>query len=290
MKFDQLSKAQEKAFAAIPEGNNVAQYSAPAAPQMPVTASSMYPSLEDFMGMRISEDVIAASVPDYQQIAVRQPLPTISLGNSQVVAPLSGQSLGLYRAQCTNGIRELVLCKDKEDKVGLRVRAVDNGVFVCLVTDKSPAALAGLRFGDQILQINGMIVAGFSMDKVHDIFRKAPLNGISVIVRDRPFERTVTLHKDSTGHVGFHFKNGKIVSLVKDSSASRNGLLTNHQMAEVDGQNVIGLKDKEVTKIIEKCKEMITVTIIPNVIYDHMVKKMSSSIMKSLMDHSIPTI
>lgn len=288
MKFDQMAKAQEKDFPAIPEINNMTQYNAPIVAQSSID-SSLYPSLGDFMGMHISEDAIAASIPDYQQIAIRQP-PTLSLGNSQVVAPLSGQSLGLYKAQCTNGIRELILCKGKDEKVGLRVRAIDNGVFVCLVTDKSPAAIGGLRFGDQILQINGMIVAGFSMDKVHDMFRKAPVNGISVVVRDRPFERTVTLHKDSTGHVGFQFKNGKIVSLVKDSSAARNGLLTNHQMAEVDGQNVISLKDKEITKIIDKCKDIITVTIIPSVIYDHMIKKMSSSIMKSLMDHSIPTI
>ena len=58
----------------------------------------------------------------------------------------------------------------------------------------------------------------------------------------RPFERTITMHKDSTGHVGFVFKNGKITSIVKDSSAARNGLLTEHNICEVNGQNVIGLK------------------------------------------------
>ena len=50
------------------------------------------------------------------------------------------------------------------------------------------------------------------------------------------------MHKDSTGHVGFIFKNGKITSIVKDSSAARNGLLTEHNICEVNGQNVIGLK------------------------------------------------
>lgn len=50
------------------------------------------------------------------------------------------------------------------------------------------------------------------------------------------------MHKDSTGHVGFVFKNGKITSIVKDSSAARNGLLTEHNICEVNGQNVIGLK------------------------------------------------
>ena len=49
----------------------------------------------------------------------------------------------------------MILCKDKDGKVGLRVRAVDKGIFVALVTKGSPSAMGGLRFGDQILQING---------------------------------------------------------------------------------------------------------------------------------------
>lgn len=108
-----------------------------------------------------------------------------------------------------------------------------------MVIKSSPAALAGLRFGDQILQINGTTVAGYSVDDVHKLLRKSNANNISVVIRDRPFERTVTLHKDSTGCVGFQFKNGKIVTIVKDSSAARNGLLIDHQLLEVDGQNVV---------------------------------------------------
>lgn len=50
------------------------------------------------------------------------------------------------------------------------------------------------------------------------------------------------MQKDSSGYVGFVYKDGKIKSLVKDSSAARNGLLTDHQLIEVNGQNVVGLK------------------------------------------------
>jgi len=58
----------------------------------------------------------------------------------------------------------------------------------------------------------------------------------------RPFERTITLQKDSAGTVGFVFKENKITAIVKDSSAARNGVLIEHHMVEVNGQNVIGLK------------------------------------------------
>lgn len=66
-----------------------------------------------------------------------------------------------------------------------------------------------------------------------------------LISLSRPFQRTLTMHKDSCGHVGFIFKKGKITSIVKDSSAARNGLLTEHNICEINGQNVIGLKVRE---------------------------------------------
>ena len=80
---------------------------------------------------------------------------------------------------------QLTVCKDASGKVGLRVQAISKGVFVCLVVKGSPAALAGLRFGDQIIQVNGTSVAGFSVDEVHTLLRKSPVNGISIVVRDR---------------------------------------------------------------------------------------------------------
>jgi len=164
------------------------------------------------------------------------------------------------------------------------------GVFVCLVQKGSPSALVGLRFGDQILQIDGQNVAGYSMDKVHKIFKEAPVNGITLAVRDRPFERTVTLHKDSSGHVGFMYRDGQINKIVADSSAARNGLLTEHNLLEVNGQNVIGVKDKEITKIIDEGGNVITITIMPNFLYSHMMKNMATDLWKKSMDHSVPDL
>ncbi len=70
-----------------------------------------------------------------------------------MVAPLSSESPAFARSQVNHGIRQVTLCKDAQGKVGLRVRSINKGVFVCLVTKGSPAAQGGLRFGDQILQV-----------------------------------------------------------------------------------------------------------------------------------------
>ncbi|GLV32863.1 X11Lbeta [Carabus blaptoides fortunei] len=288
MKIDQMMRAQTQNM--VSAQNSAEEY--PNSGHSAMSASNnaiMYPTLNDYMGLELSESVIAQNMPEYLQVALPAPsaMTTIPTG---LIAPLSGQSVGLQKAHVSHGIRELVLCKDAGGKIGLRVKAINKGIFVCLVATNSPAALAGLRFGDQILQINNISIAGYSMDKVHELFRKSPVNGISVVVRDRPFERTITLHKDSTGTVGFDFKNGKITGLVKDSSAARNGVLTEHNLLEINGQNVVGLKDKEIRRIIEGGGQVITITVIPTYVFDHIVKSMSSSLLKGAMDHSVPSI
>merc|ERR1711988_825178 len=287
---DQMSQAQNHQAASAPVQAPPQALPYPVASQ-PSLASSAYPTLGDYMGLELSEDVIRANMPEYlpgQQNVVA--VPTISGGGvSNMVAPISGNSLGLVRAQVSHGVRQVVLCKDKDGKIGLKAKAVNKGVFVCLVARGSPAALGGLRFGDQILQINGENVAGFSSDKVHDILKnKTSVNNIVMVIRDRPFERTLPLHKNSTGHIGFQFKEGKITSIAVDSSAARNGLLIDHNLLEVNGQNVVGIKDKEIGNIIdEEAGQVVTVTVIPNFLYRHMMKNMSNSLVKKMMDHSI---
>ncbi|EFN71934.1 Syntenin-1 [Camponotus floridanus] len=291
MKVDHMMKAQVQAESqyAIPMQTEPVVPSAPV--YVPSTPSVLYPSLGDYMGLELNEETIAQNMPEYA-LAKRQNTSDMTLTSptynslTGIVAPLSGQSVALQKAHVTNGIRELILCKDADGKIGVRVHAINNGIFVCLVSQNSPAAMAGLRFGDQILNINDVCVAGYSMDQVHKLLRNANTNGIRMAIRDRPLERTVTMHKDSMGYIGFQFKNGKIIALVKDSSAARNGLLTDHQILEINGKNVVGMKDKDITTEIENGGNIITVTIIPSYIYDHMVKKMSSSLLKNLMDHS----
>ncbi|XP_051488857.1 syntenin-2 isoform X2 [Apus apus] len=249
----------------------------------------LYPNLaelENYMGLTLSSEEIQKNLLAEGSTALTPAGPS----PGQLVAPLTGSNAGLRRAEIKPGVREIHLCKDERGKTGLQLKNVDQGIFVQLVKANSPAALVGLRFGDQILQINGKNCTGWSSDKAQRALKKAAPEKIIMVVRDRPFQRTVTLHKDSTGHVGVVVKKGKIVSLVKDSSAARNGLLTHHCICEVNGQNVIGMKDKQLTEVLAGAGNVVTLTIIPTVIYEHMVKRLSAGLVKSSMDHSIPDL
>ncbi|TKC44876.1 hypothetical protein EI555_005104 [Monodon monoceros] len=171
-----------------------------------------------------------------------------------------------------------------------RASSMNYMVVPVTVQANSPSSLVGLRFGDQVLQINGENCAGWSSSRAHKVLKQAFGEKITMTIRDRPFEWTITMHKDSTGHVGFVFKSGKITSIVKNSSAARNGLLTEHNICEVNRQNVIGLKDSQIADILSTAGNVVTITIMPVFIFEHIIKRMAPSIMKSLMDHTIPEV
>jgi len=46
-----------------------------------------------------------------------------------MVAPVTGDSVGLRRAEIHSGVREIILCKDQDGKIGLRVQAVNKVVI-----------------------------------------------------------------------------------------------------------------------------------------------------------------
>ena len=58
---------------------------------------------------------------------------------------------------------------------------------------------------------------------------------------------------------------------------------------QINGQNMVGLKDKDISALINECGQVVTVTIMPGFVFKHMMKHMASSLVK-FMDHSIPDL
>ncbi|XP_025249482.1 syntenin-1 isoform X7 [Theropithecus gelada] len=238
---------------------------------------SLYPSLEDLKVDKVIQAQTAFSANPANPAIL-----------SEASAPIS-QDRNLY-PKLYPELSQYMGLSLNEEEIRANVAMVSGAPLQGLVQANSPASLVGLRFGDQVLQINGENCAGWSSDKAHKVLKQAFGEKITMTIRDRPFERTITMHKDSTGHVGFIFKNGKITSIVKDSSAARNGLLTEHNICEINGQNVIGLKDSQIADILSTSGTVVTITIMPAFIFEHIIKRMAPSIMKSLMDHTIPEV
>lgn len=194
----------------------------------------------------------------------------------------------MARSAKKEGVRPVTLAKGADGKIGIAPVAIDNGIFVGFVWKDSAAAMAGIRFGDQVLSINGQSVSGWTAKQTIKCLGKQDTNGITIAIRDRPYARPVTFQKDSANTVGFYLKKGAVSDIVKDSSAARNGLLTKHNVLEVNGQNVVALSDKDVIAIIQASPVTVTLTIIPAFVYKHLVTKIGFKKIKEYMDHSIP--
>jgi len=272
--------------------------------------SGLYSSLleeigGDYLGIDTSPQAIMQHMPPEvqaqmqhdMQVTPYQPaqhavaVPRRDLPGSQAIAALTPQTdRGLVAGTIRQGVREIVLAKNQDGKLGIAVKAIDKGVFVSFVWSNSAAAMGGLRFGDQILQVNGETVAGYSDSKALKLLKAAPSDRVVLAVRDRPWCRSITLRKDSLNHCGFTIRDGATASIVKDSSAARNGMLINHRVIEINGQNMVGLKDKEIVSFIQASPPSVTVTVMPLFIYTHLVKKIGSSLIKKYMDHSVPEL
>ncbi|TNN23398.1 Syntenin-1 [Liparis tanakae] len=93
----------------------------------PSRGPGLYPDLEemgDYMGLVLNSDEVQrnlALVPLADSVA----LPSLS-GVGAMVRPVTGADVGIRRAEIRPGLREIIVCKDQDGKVGLRLRAIDN--------------------------------------------------------------------------------------------------------------------------------------------------------------------
>lgn len=240
-------------------------------------APSPYPAIQ-------TPSIMPQPATGPQTVAGAQPVAVPFGSGSRALVTPTGPT-----GEIKQGLRRVVLCKNSEGKVGVQLVSVDNGVFVSMVRKDSPAALGGLRFGDQIISVCGKLMAGKSGESAMKTLRKAPVNNIELIVRDRPFERTIMVNKSSSGNIGITLNDGEIIAVVADSSAARNGVLTKHQVVEVNGRNVMGMKDKELKELLHCNRDPVQLTVLPTVIYKHLVKRLLNNQIRREMDRSDPS-
>jgi len=74
--------------------------------------------------------------------------------------------------------------KDAKGRLGIRVRAMTDRVMICSVVEGTPGSSAGLRPGDQILQIDGVDVVGGAVCLIYNLFEgKRPGQSFELTVR-----------------------------------------------------------------------------------------------------------
>lgn len=252
---------------------------------------NLYPSLEELtIDQSLSSDGNACGLSIYPQLTME----SNDENNELVLADPILKYITLFKektaenyqkASVKEGLREVVLCKNQQGKIGLSFQIIDMGLFVSLVEKESAGALAGVRFGEQLIAINGQAVSGIKKSKIEKMIKEIPLDGeIRMIFRDRPYAKIFNLTKDQSGLFGFTFKKGNITNIIKDTSGAKNGLQIDHQIVEVNGQNVLGFTDGELKTLFRSQENVITITVMEHTFY----KKMASKVDFENMSHILP--
>lgn len=186
---------------------------------------------------------------------------------------------------CGNTIREVILMKDKSRSLGIGLVPIDNCHYVCYVQTNSPASDAQIRFGDQIIRINSMETAGVDSKKVLKYLKNLPSGPVSFLVRNRPLQKVYQVFKNETNIVGIGIKNGCVTELIKGSSAARNGVPINHKIIEINFQNIIGLSDNDIKKILNQAQGEIYLGLMAKNDYKHLMAGVAKKRLNT-MDHS----
>lgn len=189
----------------------------------------------------------------------------------------------------------------KKGNFGMTLRNFKNGVFVSHVKAGSSAAKAGIRFGDQVLQIKELNVAGMKGQKALNYALGLPGDRVTFGIRDRcflfthsafifsyfylflyfymllfrPLERVVDLIRNDQGNVGLLIVDGKICQIQDKSSAENNGVVSHSHICEINGINALGYPDDKIAQIIRDAESpVIRFTIIPSEFYAHLTKRL----------------
>uniref|UniRef100_A0A8C0HGI3 Uncharacterized protein n=1 Tax=Chelonoidis abingdonii TaxID=106734 RepID=A0A8C0HGI3_CHEAB len=92
----------------------------------------LYPELSEYMGLSLNEEGVHKNLPMVAGTQSQgQPVMRPSAVN-YMVAPVTGNDVGIRRVEIKQGIHEIIVCKDQDGKIGLHLKSIDNGIFVLL--------------------------------------------------------------------------------------------------------------------------------------------------------------
>uniref|UniRef100_A0A8C9B2Z2 PDZ domain-containing protein n=1 Tax=Phocoena sinus TaxID=42100 RepID=A0A8C9B2Z2_PHOSS len=166
-----VDKQAQTAFSANPANPAILSEASAPISQDGNLYPKLYPELPQYMDLSLNEEEIRANMAMVPGAPSQGQLVARASSMNYMVVPVTGNDTAIRR--------------DQGGKIGLRLKSIDNGIFVQLVQANSPSSLVGLRFGDQVLQINGENCAGWSSNRAHKVLKQAFGEKITMTIRDR---------------------------------------------------------------------------------------------------------
>ncbi|KAF7258084.1 hypothetical protein EG68_04660 [Paragonimus skrjabini miyazakii] len=176
-------------------------------------------------------------------------VPTVSVPSELKQASYNQSAHPVYFVCKNNPLQEtrelLIARREIGERYGMRVETTAQGVYLTTVIRGSPAAHAGLKVGNELLQLNGFPLGQLSAQTIMEMIRSTP-QSLRIVYRPRtmlPRVREVSVQKID-GRVGIRLKStteGLFVDVVLPcSAASQAGIKVGDELIRVNDQPMNG--------------------------------------------------
>ncbi|CAH8605531.1 unnamed protein product [Heterobilharzia americana] len=155
-------------------------------------------------------------------------------------------------------VREITVTRPAVgQRFGMRIEKLEKGTFLTTVLPGSVASQAGLKIGDEILQLNGVSVQPISINTINQLIRSTQYH-LKIAYRPRTMLAKIRfiVVKKIDGRVGIRLKRiaqGLFVDVVlPNSAASDAGIKEGDELISVNNQNVTSWSQEDASKLLRE--------------------------------------
>ncbi|CAL8072551.1 unnamed protein product [Calicophoron daubneyi] len=203
-----------------------------------------------------------------------------SLFDGSSVAP---QNKGVEAKQ--GEMKKVVVSRDCNNKLGVRLRRVGPSFFLSFVEQGSPAAAAGLAFGDRVDVIEGIDMAGRTGSDVMDIISQCRAREFTFHVHIRPFQTTLIIKVDTEHEISYWTKEGKAMGKARMDKVCKHGAVGRLRLVSIQNQCVLGAKDQTLHTIL--CSIIgrpVEARVMPRMLCDHLIRHQDKRVLRERME------
>ncbi|TGZ59653.1 hypothetical protein CRM22_008946 [Opisthorchis felineus] len=169
--------------------------------------------------------------------------------------------------------KKLTLTRDASGKLGIKLKRMGNGIFFCFVETGSVAAGKGIGFGDQLVGINGVHLAGMTGTSLMQWISQQKTTTFKIEVIFRPYDFVILGEINMKGELMYSTYSGKVLGKVMLDKVCMKGHIKHLQLLEVNGIRVLCRKPAEILQAFKNSAPSLCLRVMPRIFARYLLKR-----------------
>lgn len=251
-----------------------------------VQRSTWTPPSPDASGVLPLEENYAKVLPTIKASKIEK----IRRAGSHSKLNSTGQQSPPSRAQnqCLKHPRheKVTVKRGSDGKIGVKIRRMASYLYFAYVEKGSPAAAAGIGFGDQLLEFSGYNLTGASGSRVEHWLKESKQTELQLTVVKRPYDFDLRGTVTPQGDLIYSTKLGKRLGTVKLSKVLHKGHLKHLQLLSVNSKPILCRSEAEITDAFKGTQDTFRLRVMPRLLADHLTKQLDKTSVRDCMQLS----